>query len=76
MYDTKPLPFLPFKTDTVLNDKTSDIDRDLWAFGSVRRRGGGGCHSSYLIALAELLSPSDILFSVIINYFNRKTHRK
>jgi len=31
------------KTDTVLNDETSEIEWDLWAFGST-----GDCSSSYL----------------------------
>ena len=38
---------ITLKTDTVLNDKTSEIERDLCAFGLI----AGDCPSSYLIAL-------------------------
>ena len=40
------------KTDSVLNDETSEIGRGLCAFGPI----GGECPSSYLIALERLFS--------------------
>ena len=50
---------IKLKTDTVPNDETSEIERDLCAFGSI-----GGCPSSYQIALIILYLPTLLFYAI------------